>query len=122
MFAGDVGDGATGFVGVEIGDVGIGGGKIHGVWGTELVWRARKSWRVRRIFGDRVARQAAAKRAALIWPALPAAKKGPGAEEPSLRKRERVRAGEVAVGTRRGGTDGCDFPTFLGKWDDGEEG
>ena len=37
MFAGDVGDGATGFVGVEIGDVGIGGGKIHGVWGTELV-------------------------------------------------------------------------------------
>ena len=31
MFAGDVGDGATGFVGVEIGDVGIGGGKVHGV-------------------------------------------------------------------------------------------
>jgi hypothetical protein len=37
-------------------------------------------------------------------PALPAAKKGPGEEAPSLRKRARVFSGVVEEGTRREGT------------------
>jgi hypothetical protein len=115
VFTGDIGDGATWFVGVEVGDVGVGGWELHGFWGTERVWRERKRWRARRILGWVGARQAAAKRAALICPARPAAKKGPGAEVASWRRRERFRAGEEAVGTRSGGTERGDLPTFPGK-------
>ena len=115
VFAGDIGDGATWFVRVEVGDVGIGDRELHGFWGTERVWRVRKRWRARRILGWVGARQAAAKRAALIWPARPAAKKGPGAEWPSWRRRERLRVGKEAVGTRSGGMRLGDLPTFPGK-------
>jgi hypothetical protein len=114
MFARDIGDGPTGLVGMEVGYVGVGGGKLHGFCGTELVWRLRNRSRACRIFGWWGARQAAAKRAALICPARPAAKKGPGAEFPSLRRRARVWAGVVEFGTRSGGTDRA---AFLG-WED----
>ena len=50
VFAGDIGDGPTRLVGVEVGDVGVGLG-AHGFWGTDWVWRERKRWRARRIFG-----------------------------------------------------------------------
>ena len=50
VFAGDIGDGPTRLVGVEVGDVGVGLG-THGFWGTDWVWRERKRWRARRIFG-----------------------------------------------------------------------
>jgi len=114
MFARDIGDGPTGLVGMEVGYVGVGGGKLHGFCGTELVWRLRNRSRARRIFGWWGARQAAAKRAALICPARPAAKKGPRAEFPSRRRRARVWAGVVESGTRSGGTDRA---AFLG-WED----
>ena len=50
VFAGDIGDGPTRLVRVEVGDVGVGLG-AHGFWGTDWVWRERKRWRARRIFG-----------------------------------------------------------------------
>ena len=110
VFSGDIGDGPPGLVGPEVGHMGVGDGKLHGFCGTERVWRVRKSWRARLIFGLRGARHAAAKRAALICPARPAAKKGPGAEAPSLRRRARVGAGWVESGTSSGGTDRPTFP------------
>ena len=41
VFAGDIGDGPTRLVGVEIGDVGV-GLEAHGFCGTDWVWRERK--------------------------------------------------------------------------------
>lgn len=119
MFAGDIDDGPTRLVRVEVGDVGLGWGLMvfgdgFGLAGAETVEGAAD-------FGVGGARQAAAKMAALIWPAFPVAKKGPGAEVASLRRRE-IAGGEVELGTRSGGTDGCECPTFPGKWDDPEEG